>query len=157
MFSARIIDATEAMAVFALVRLCYPEIEMAAWRDHLARLAGKRSNAGCVVVSDQRGYAHASCLFRVTPDPRTRRRLEISYLSRAELPASTAPGVLFSFVDELARERECGHIVIEDTDARIAEDRIVAWTDIGRDLLTHDFRPGSVGFVKVVMPAERAS
>lgn len=157
MFRARIIDANEATAVFALVRLCYPEIELNAWRDHLARLAGKRRNAGCVVVSDQRGYAHASCLFRVAPDPRSRRRLEISYLSRAELPASTAPDVLFSFVDELARERQCGLIVIEDTDARIAEDRIAAWTDIGRELICHDFRPGSVGFVKVLEPVARAS
>ena len=29
MFTARIIDANEAMAVFGLVRLCYPEIELA--------------------------------------------------------------------------------------------------------------------------------
>jgi hypothetical protein len=151
MFTARIIDAHEAMAVFGLVRLCYPEIELAAWRDHLARLSGgKRRHAGCVVVSDQRGYAHAACLYRVTPDPRSGRLLEVSYLSKADLPASTAADVLFAFVDDLALKQGCSHIVIEDLDARIAQDRLTAWTGIGHDLISHDFRPGMIGFVKAV-------
>lgn len=158
MFTARIIDASEAMAVLGLVRLCYPDIAVSAWRDHIGRLgAGRRRSAGCVVVNDQRGYAHASCLFRVAPDPRFGRRLELSYLSRAELPASTAPDVLFDFVDDLARNEGCSHIVIEDSDTRIADERVANWTDIGRDLISHDFRPGTVGFVKTVTPAVSAS
>ena len=56
MFTARIIDAKEALTVFSLVSLCYPDIEIDAWRAHLSRLsAAKRPKSGCIVVSDQRG------------------------------------------------------------------------------------------------------
>jgi hypothetical protein len=158
MFTARIIDANEAMAVFGLVRLCYPEIEVSAWRDHLSRLGvGKRKTAGCIVVTDQRGYCHAACLYRIAPDPRSGRRLEISYLSKAELPASKAQDVLLDFVDDLARREGCGHILIEDTDARIADRKIETWSGIDHDLASHHFRPESVGFVKVLPPLSCAS
>ena len=151
MFTGRIIDAKEAMTVFGLVRLCYPEIEIDAWRAHIASLgSGKRPKAGCIVVNDQRGYVHAACLFRISRDPRWGRRLEISYLSKAELPASTAPDILFDFIDELARHEGCTSIVLEDSGTRIAEERLLSWTDVGRALVAHDFRPGSVGFVKTV-------
>jgi hypothetical protein len=154
MFSARIIGAEEAMAVFGLVRLCYPEIEPQAWREHLARLGrGQRRRAGCVVVADQRGYAHAACLFRVVPDPRAGRRLEISYLSKAELPASRAPDVLFAFVDELAQAQGCAAIVVHDNQARIAQDRLATWTGLGTDLVAHHFKPGTIGFEKTVPAA----
>ncbi len=152
MFNARIIGTEESMAVFGLVRLCYPEIEPSAWRGHLAGLGrGKRRRAGCVVVSDQRGYAHAACLFRITPDPRSGRRLDISYLSKAELPASTAPDVLFAFVDQLARDEDCASIVVHDSQARIAQDRLATWSGVGRDLISHHFTPGTIGFEKSVV------
>lgn len=154
MFKGRIIDAHEATTVFGLVRLCYPDIGFDAWRTHLAGLKrGRKRHAGCVVVNDQRGYVHAACLFRVSPDLRSGRRLEISYLSKAELPASPAPDILFDFVDGLAREEGCSTILIEDSAAKIAEERLAHWTDIDQALVDHDFRPGSVGFVKVVPPA----
>ena len=157
MFSARIIHAEEAMAVLGLVRLCYPEIEPQAWRAHLARLGrGRTSRAGCVVVSDQRGYTHAACLYRVLPDPGTGRRLEISYLAKADLPASTATEVLFAFVDELARAQRCRAIVVHDSQARIARDALATWTDLGDDLAAHHFRPGAIGFEKAVAPAPLA-
>lgn len=153
MFKGRIIDANEAMTVFGLVRLCYPDIAIDAWRQHLQGLGtGKRRRSGCVVVNDQRGYVHAACLYRVAPDPRSGRRLELSYLSKAELPASTAPDTLFDFVDELARGEGCSSILIEDTASGVAPDRLASWTDIDHALAAHNFRPGSVGFIKTVDP-----
>ncbi len=151
MFKARIIDANEAMTVFGLVRLCYPDIEIDAWRQHLHGLGtGKRRKSGCVVVADQRGYVHAACLFRITPDPMSGRRLELSYLSKAELPASTAPDTLFDFVDELGREENCSTIVIEEAVTRLADGPLTHWGDLDQALAAHHFRPGSVGFVKAV-------
>lgn len=158
MFTARIIDANEAMAVFGLVRLCYPDIEVSAWRDHLVRLGvGKRRMAGCIVVSDQRGYSHAACLYRIAPDPRSGRRLEISYLSKAELPASTAHDVLLDFIDDLARREGCHHIVVEDTGTRISHRRLGSWAEADHDLASHHFRLESLGFVKAVEPLTCAS
>jgi hypothetical protein len=151
MFKGRIIEANEAMTVFGLVRLCYPDIEIEAWRQHLAGLgSGKRRRSGCVVVDDRRGYVHAACLYRIAPDPRSGRRLELSYLSKAELPASTAPTTLFDFVDDLARGEGCSTILIEDTSGRVAPERLATWVDIDRALTAHNFRPGSIGFVKTV-------
>jgi hypothetical protein len=154
MFKGRIIDASEAMTVFGLVRLCYPDIEIDAWRHHLQGLGGgKRRKSGCVVVNDQRGYVHAACLFRITPDPMSGRRLELSYLSKAELPASTAPDTLFDFVDELARDEGCSTILIEESVARLTDGPLTHWGDLDKALEAHDFRPGSVGFVKTVPEA----
>ncbi|WP_296574857.1 hypothetical protein [Phreatobacter sp.] len=154
MFKGRIIEASEAMTVFGLVRLCYPDIRIDAWRHHLAGLGtGKRRRSGCVVVNDRRGYVHAACLYRIAPDPRAGRRLELSYLSKAELPASTAPDTLFDFVHDLARGEGCSTILIEDTSGRVAPERLATWVDIDRALAAHDFRPGSVGFVKMVAAA----
>lgn len=154
MFTARIIDAKEAMTVFGLVRLCYPDIKIDAWRAHLTRLgAAKRPKSGCIVVGDLRGYVHAACLFRIAPDPRSGRRLEVSYLSKAELPASTAANTLFDYIDAMARHEGCSSILIEDSGTWQDEDRLMAWTDVGHALIAHDFRPGSVGFIKAVPPS----
>ncbi len=153
MFTARIIDAKEATTVFSLVRLCYPDIQIEAWRAHLVRLGmAKRRKSGCMVVADRRGYVHAACLFRIAPDPRSGMRLEVSYLSKAELPASTAANTLFDFIDEMARLEGCSSILIEDSGTWQDEDGLTAWTDVGHALMAHDFRPGSVGFVKAVAP-----
>lgn len=153
MFKGRIIDAHEAMTVFGLVRLCYPDIKIDAWRQHLAGLGtGKRRRSGCVVVDDRRGYVHAACLFRIAADPRSGRRLELSYLSKAELPASTATDTLFDFIDNLARNEGCSTILIDDS-GRVAPERLAAWADIDLALAAHNFRPGSVGFVKTVPAA----
>lgn len=148
MFTARVISAKDALAAFGLVRLCYPDIGLEAWKAQFAHSG--RGEAGCIVVADQRGTIHAACLYRLSLDPRFGRRLEISCLSRAELPASTASEVLFEFVDRFAREKACAQIVVEDADTRIASARVAAWTEMGRDLIDHQFRPGSVGFVKSV-------
>jgi hypothetical protein len=154
MFTARLVHGADAMAALGLVRICHPEIEIAHWRtlfDHDE--AANRYDFGCIVVADQRGYAHAACLFRIALDPRFGRRLEVSYLSRADLPASTASEALFDFIDVLATKQGCAQIVIEDADSRIATERMTSWTDIGQVLTDHQFRPGSVGFVKSVAPA----
>lgn len=150
MFTARVIDTKDALAAFGLVRLCYPDIELSAWRAQFAAGKAGRGDAGCIAVADQRGTIHAACLYRLSLDPRFGRRLEISYLSRAELPASTASDVLFDFVDSFAREKACAQIVVEDSDSRIAKARLASWTEVGKELMEHHFRPGSVGFVKAV-------
>lgn len=157
MFTARLVHGADAMAALGIVRICHPDIEIENWRalfDHDE--AGDSAHFGCVVVADQRGYAHAACLFRIALDPRFGRRLEVSYLSRADLPASTASDVLFDFIDSLAARRACTQIVIEDADSRIAAERLTSWTDIGQVLTDHHFRPGSVGFVKSVAVAPTA-
>lgn len=154
MFTARLVNGSDAMAALGLVRICHPEVEIGHWRALFDTEQGQnRDNFGCVVVADQRGYAHAACLFRIALDPRFGLRLEVSYLSRADLPASTASEVLFDFIDELAAAKGCAQIVIEDADSRIAAERLTSWTDIGQVLADHQFRPGSVGFVKSVAPA----
>jgi hypothetical protein len=154
MFTARLVHGADTMAALGLVRICHPEIAIEHWRalfDHDG--PEPRDDFGCVVVADQRGYAHAACLFRIALDPRFGRRMEVSYLSRADLPAGTASEVLFDFIDSLAAQRRCAQIMIEDADSRIAAERLTSWTDIGQVLADHQFRPGSVGFVKSVTPA----
>jgi hypothetical protein len=151
MFTARLVDGSDAMAALGLVRLCHPDIAIEHWRALFERTgAAGRGGLGCVAVTDRRGYAHAACLYRIALDPRFGRRLEVSYLSRADLPASTASETLFGFIDTLAAEHGCSQIVIEDSDSRIATERLSSWTDIGQVLADHQFRPGSVGFVKSV-------
>jgi hypothetical protein len=154
MFTARLVDGTDAMAALGLVRLCHPDIAIEHWRALFEPAgAADRGGLGCVVVTDRRGYAHAACLYRIALDPRFGRRLEVSCLSRADLPASTASETLFDFIDMLAADNRCSQIVIEDYDSRIATQRLSSWTDIGQVLADHQFRPGSVGFVKSVAPA----
>jgi hypothetical protein len=151
MFTARLADGADAMAALGLVRLCHPDIAIEHWRTLFEQKdAAERGGLGCIAVTDRRGYAHAACLYRIALDPRFGRRLEVSYLSRADLPASTASESLFEFIDTLAADNGCSQIVIEDSDSRIATERLASWTDIGQVLADHQFRPGSVGFVKSV-------
>ncbi len=141
MFRARIIDANEAMTVFGLVRLCYPDIEIDAWRQHLQGLGGgKRRKAGCLVVSDQRGYVHAACLFRVTPDPMSGRRMELSYLSKAELPAAPHRTPCSISSTNWPGKKHCSTIVIEEAVTRLADGPLTQWGDLDQALAAHQFR-----------------
>lgn len=159
MFKARIIGPEEALAVFGVVRLCYPDIEMRAWRDHLARLARSRSkgDAGCLVVQDWRQCTHACCLFRVVPDPVASRRLDVSYVAKADLPAGGAVPALFAAIEALAEERDCGLVVIQDFNARaFPEDRVLGVSPAAA-LADHGFAPAPTGYIKHIVPFSPAA
>lgn len=158
MYKSRIIGPEEALAVFGVVRLCYPDIQMESWRSHVSELARakKRDDAGCLVIQDWRKCAHAACLFRVAPDPRVGKRLEVSYVAKADLPASGAVSALLIAINELAAERGCEMVVIQDFNARaFPEDRVLGVSP-AETLAALGYQPAPMGFVRGVGVARRA-
>lgn len=113
MFTSRIIRPDEAMAAFGLIRLCHPTVGPDAWSGLVKRVTRRRPEpGGCIAVEDRRGCVFATALFRISPDLILDRRLELSHMASAALPAMNPREDLFAFADHMAAKEGCRAIMV---------------------------------------------
>src|SRR4051794_33503541 len=121
LYRAEPLRVAEAMRVYPLVLLLFPEVTPASWRAFVRKATRLPPHqGGLVAVMDRRGYCHAVFSYRVASALPTGRAVRVSDVVMGRLPGSTLPQAILAWAEQLAGELDASAVSIDLQDGMLA-------------------------------------